>query len=56
MSIALFPSSSSTLCSRKVILSLLVTTDNLDIGWQWNSYKDKTNKTFAFYLCFHPST
>jgi hypothetical protein len=48
MSIVLFPSLSSSLCSVPSSPSSLCfegyfkpTGDNLDIGWQWNSYKDK---------------
>jgi hypothetical protein len=30
--------------------------DNLDIGWQWNSYKDKSKKTIVCDFGFHPLT
>jgi hypothetical protein len=63
MSIALFPSSNSSLCSVSSSPSSLCsegyfkpTSDNLDIGWQWNSYKDKSKKTIVCDFCFHPST
>ncbi|PNX88198.1 hypothetical protein L195_g044300 [Trifolium pratense] len=32
------------------------TSDNLDIGWKWNSYKDSSRKTIICDFCFHPSS